>query len=66
MASIDDFRIEAHTLLLELDAANIGMMMLVSSRCVSGPVWDDAVERHSIASKRWDAFTDIRSQAART
>lgn len=45
MASIDDFRVESHKLLLELDAATMGMMQLVSSRVVSGPAWDVASKR---------------------
>lgn len=56
MASIDDFRFESHRLLLELDAATMGMMALVSSRCVSGPEWDAANERQHVAYKCWDAF----------
>ena len=56
MASIDDFRFESHQLLLELDAATMGMMTLVSSRCVSGPAWDAANERQREAYRNWDAF----------
>lgn len=56
MASIDDFRFESHQLLLELDAATMGMMTLVSSRCVSGPEWDAANNRQHEAYKCWDAF----------
>ena len=56
MASIDDFRFESHQLLLELDAATMGMMTLVSSRCVSGPEWDAANKRQHEAYKCWDAF----------
>ena len=56
MPSIDDFRFESHHLLLELDAATMGMMTLVSSRCVSGPAWDAANERQREAYRSWDAF----------
>ena len=56
MASIDDFRFESHQLLLELDAATMGMMTLVSSRRVSGPEWDAASKRQHDAYKCWDAF----------
>ena len=56
MASIDDFRMKSHELLLELDAATMGMMMLVSSRCVSGPAWDVASKRQHDAYVCWDAF----------
>jgi hypothetical protein len=56
MGSIDDFRIESHELLMELDAATMGMMMLVSSRCVSGPEWVAATKRQHDAYEHWDAF----------
>jgi hypothetical protein len=59
MASIDDFRIESHELLMELDAATMGMMMLVSSRCVSGPEWVAATKRQHDAYDRWDAFITV-------
>ena len=56
MPSIDDFRFESHQLLLELDAATMEMMKLVSSSCVSGPTWDAANERQREAYRSWDAF----------
>ena len=56
MPSIDDFRFESHHLLLELDAATIEVMKLVSSSCVSGPAWDAANERQREAYRSWDAF----------
>jgi hypothetical protein len=56
MASIDDFRLKSHELLLELDAATMGMMMLVSSSCVSGPEWEIATKRQHDAYQCWDAF----------
>jgi hypothetical protein len=56
MASIDDFRMKSHELLLELDAATMGMMMLVSSKCVSGPEWEIATKRQHNAYQCWDAF----------
>ncbi|MGF6208233.1 hypothetical protein [Pseudomonas frederiksbergensis] len=56
MASIEDFRIKSHELLIELDAATMGMMTLVSSRCVSGPEWDAANKRQHDAYKCWDTF----------
>ncbi len=42
MASVEGFRIKSHELLLELDAATMGMMTVFSSKCVSGPDWDFA------------------------
>jgi hypothetical protein len=56
MASIDDFRMKSHELLLELDAATMGMMMLVSYRCVSGPEWEMATKRQHDAYQCWDTF----------
>jgi hypothetical protein len=56
MASIEDFRIKSHELLIELDAATMGMMRLVSSRCVSGPEWDLANKRQHDAYQCWDSF----------
>ncbi|WP_336299052.1 hypothetical protein [Pseudomonas sp. WJP1] len=59
MASIDDFRMKSHELLLELDAATMGMMMLVSSKCVSGPEWEIATKRQHDAYQCWDAFMNV-------
>jgi len=64
MASIDDFRIESHKLLMELDAATMGMMMLVSAKCVSGPDWVAANKRQHDAYENWDAFINFPSGAA--
>jgi hypothetical protein len=56
MTSLEDFRIQSHALLIELDAATMGMMTLVSARCVSGPAWDEATKRHHDAYEVWSAF----------
>lgn len=53
MPSIDDFRFNAHHLLLDLDAATNHLMMLVVSREVSGVRWDEAVSRHRRAYEAW-------------
>lgn len=58
MTSIDDFRIESHQLLIELDAATLGLMKLVSAKCVSGPKWDAANLRLHDAYERWHAFVN--------
>jgi hypothetical protein len=63
MASIDDFRFESHQLLLELDAATLGMMMLVSARCVSGPEWEAATKRQHDAYERWEKFINSPDDA---
>lgn len=56
MISIEDFRIKSHELLIEMDAATMGMMVLVSSRCVSGPAWEEATLRHHNACEGWNEF----------
>jgi hypothetical protein len=37
----------------------MGMMLLVSARCVSGPAWDDATQRHHDAYELWNAFLNV-------
>jgi len=59
MASVEDFRIKSHALLIELDAATTGMMKLVSSRCVSGPAWEEATKRHREAYEIWNTFLNV-------
>ncbi|WP_318653951.1 hypothetical protein [Pseudomonas sp. Y24-6] len=59
MTSVEDFRIQSHALLIELDAATMGMMLLVSARCVSGPAWDEATQRHHDAYELWNAFLNV-------
>ncbi|WP_350647183.1 hypothetical protein [Pseudomonas sp. HY13-MNA-CIBAN-0226] len=52
-SAVEDFRFKSYELLLELDAANNKMMMLVSARELSGVKWSAAVERHSDAYGAW-------------
>ncbi|MHC8314641.1 hypothetical protein [Pseudomonas sp. LB3P31] len=59
MRSVEDFRIKSHALLIELDAATMGMMLLVSTRCVSGPQWDEATQRHHDAYELWNTFLNV-------
>lgn len=56
MATLEDFRCRSHELLIELDAATMGMMLLVSSHCVSGPAWEEANKRQHDAYEAWNAF----------
>ncbi|MCY1184862.1 hypothetical protein D9M73_255890 [compost metagenome] len=56
MTSVDNFRLDSYKLLLELDASTTGMMLLVSSRVISGPEWDLAIERHRVAYEAWSSF----------
>ncbi|MBV4484972.1 hypothetical protein HU727_005160 [Pseudomonas sp. SWRI153] len=53
MPSTDDFRFNAHHLLLDLDASTNHLMMLVVSHEVEGARWDEAVSRHRQAYEAW-------------
>lgn len=53
MPSTDDFRFNAHHLLLDLDASTNHLMMLVVSGEMTGSRWDDAVSRHKQAYESW-------------
>jgi hypothetical protein len=53
MPSSDDFRFNAHHLLVDLDAATNNLMMLVVSHEVTGSRWDEAVSRHKQAYAAW-------------
>lgn len=53
MSSTDDFRFNAHHLLVDLDAATNHLMMLVVSHEVTGSRWDQAVSRHAQAYAAW-------------
>lgn len=56
MSNLDDYRLQSHQLLLELDAANTQLMMLVSAREIEGPLWGGAVNRHKLAYEAWAGF----------
>jgi len=56
MSVNEEFRQKSHLLLLELDAATIGMMMLVSARDMGGIKWDVATKRHHDAYAVWNTF----------
>ncbi|WP_330208606.1 MULTISPECIES: hypothetical protein [unclassified Pseudomonas] len=53
MPSTDDFRFNAHHLLLDLDATTNHLMMLVVSHEVIGSRWDEAVARQKQAYETW-------------
>ena len=63
MPSVEDFRIQSHAFLIELDAATMGMMTLVSSKCVSGPEWEEATKRHHDAYEIWNAFLNVSASS---
>lgn len=58
MRSIEEFRYKSHELLIELDAATTRMMMLVSMKEVTGPVWDEASKSHQDAYNSWSDFVN--------
>lgn len=53
MLSTDDFRFNAHHLLLDLDATTSHLMMLVVSHEVSGSRWEEALARQQRAYAAW-------------
>lgn len=61
MNGIDDFRFESHKLLVQLDAATTKMMMLVASKNVSGPKWQEATSDHKAAFDAWNSFLNSTS-----
>lgn len=64
MPSVEDFRIQSHAYLIELDAATMGMMTLVSSKRVSGPEWEEATKRHHDAYEIWNAFLNLSASGS--
>lgn len=56
MSGMDEFRFKSHHLLIELDAATTKMMLLVSSKELTGPVWEEAASRHHDAFLAWNSF----------
>ena len=56
MSYQEEFRFNAHELLIELDASTTKMMMLVSAKEVAGDYWNEATQRHDKAFQAWHAF----------
>lgn len=56
MSHIDDFRFDSKKLLVELDATTTKMMVLVASKKVTGPEWEDAVKDQKAAFDDWISF----------
>lgn len=63
MSEMDDFRLKSHHLLIELDAATSEMMMLISSKEVTGPRWQAAASRHNRAFEAWHSFLNSNDAA---
>jgi hypothetical protein len=56
MSCIDDFRTTSQKLLIELDATTTIMMVLVASKNVTGPEWEEAVKDQKAAFDDWITF----------
>ncbi|WP_321847341.1 hypothetical protein [Pseudomonas paraveronii] len=56
MSDMDDFRFRSHELLVALDAATTKMMMMVVSKKVSGPDWEEVAQKHHDAFEAWNSF----------
>ncbi len=59
MDQIDEFRCECSSRLVTLDGATSQLMLLVSSRTVSGPEWEVAVREHRQAFSEWMALMNV-------
>jgi hypothetical protein len=59
MTSFEEFRATSRDLLIDLDAATMTMMALISSKRNSGPEWDVATKQHQEAYQRWNVFLSI-------
>jgi len=53
MLTNEDFRFKAHHYLLDLEATNNQLMMLVVAGEVSGKIWDDALSRQRCSYTAW-------------
>jgi hypothetical protein len=56
MSNLDDFRLQSHELLLQLDAATTHLMILVSGRQVEGASWIEATNSQKLAYEAWATF----------
>lgn len=58
MPLMEDFRAQSHKHLIMLDASTTRMMLLVISKEVTGPAWDEAVKLHHDAYESWNSFVN--------
>ncbi|MDI2595351.1 hypothetical protein NYP20_11965 [Pseudomonas sp. N3-W] len=61
MTTTDDFRVHAHELIRDLDAATTQMMSLVSAHQLSGPEWERTTRWQHEAYERWMNYLNERS-----
>jgi hypothetical protein len=63
MMTTDDFRAQAHELIVDLDAATSEMMNLISGHQLSGPEWERVTRWQHEAYERWMTYLNERSYA---
>ena len=61
MTTTDDFRVHAHELMVDLDAATTEMMKLISAHQLSGPEWERVTQWQHEAYERWMTYLNERS-----
>ena len=49
----EDFRFKAHHYLLDLEATNNHLMLLIVAGEVTGKIWDDAISRQKCSYAAW-------------
>jgi len=65
MTTTDDFRAQAHALMVDLEAATTEMMALISAHQISGPEWERVIKWQHEAYERWMTYLNERSYPAR-
>lgn len=63
MTTTDDFRFQAHELVIDMDAATTEMMKLISAHQLSGPEWERVTQWQHDAHERWMTFLNERDDA---
>ena len=53
MLTDEDFRFKAHHYLLDLEATNNHLMLLIVAGEVTGKIWDDAISRQKCSYAAW-------------
>ena len=61
MTTTDDFRFQAHQLIVDLDAATTEMMKLISAHQLSGPEWERVSQWQHESYERWTTYLNTRS-----
>ena len=61
MSNTDDFRLHAHELIVDLDAATSEMMKLISAHQLSGAEWERVTQWQHEAYERWMDYLNKRT-----